>query len=52
MKKSTDKKDHGFIAVLLICLSAFSFIGWYTAETDNEILRKELSYYTGEEIRK
>ena len=40
------------LAVVNLCLSGFLFMGWYFAENDNEILRQELSTYTGTEVRK
>lgn len=46
------KKENIIIAIFLLCITAFSFMGWYSAEADNEILRKELSRYTGTEVRR
>ena len=37
---------------IIFALMIFSFTGWYFAENDNEILRQELSTYTGTEVRK
>ena len=39
-------------AVIFMFLTIFGYSGWYFAENDNEILRKELSTYTGKEVRK
>ncbi|WP_313042036.1 hypothetical protein [Acinetobacter sp.] len=39
-------------AVIFMLLTFFGFSGWYMAEADNEILRQELSSYTGTEVRK
>lgn len=45
--------DHNSLLIgFIFALSIFSFTGWYLAESDNEILRKELSTYTGKEVRK
>ncbi len=44
--------DNNIVSVILFSLTIFSFSGWYFAESDNEILRKELSVYTGQEVRK
>ena len=44
--------DNNIVSVVLFSLTIFSFSGWYFAENDNEILRKELSEYTGKEVRK
>lgn len=41
-----------FFAVLYLVLTTIGFSGWYFAENDNEILRKELSTYIGKEVRK
>ena len=41
-----------FFAVLYLVLTMIGFSGWYFAENDNEILRQELSTYTGTEVRK
>ena len=38
--------------VIFMCLTFFGFAGWYMAEADNEILRKELSSHTGQEVHK
>lgn len=40
------------LIIINLCLSGFLFMGWYFAESDNEILRQELSTYTGQEVRK
>jgi len=40
------------LVIFSFCLSIFLSAGWYLAENDNEILRKELSTYTGKEVRK
>ena len=40
------------LMIINLCLSGFLFMGWYIAEADNEILRQELSSYTGTEVRK
>lgn len=45
-------KDNNIISVVLFSLTVFSFSGWYFAESDNEILRLELSAYTGKEVHK
>ncbi|MDG9993311.1 hypothetical protein N7586_13975 [Acinetobacter ursingii] len=37
---------------LIFGLMIFAFLGWFFAEQDNEILRKELSMHTGKEILK
>ena len=39
-------------AVIFMFLAIFGYSGWYLAESDNEILRKELSSHTGQEVRK
>lgn len=44
--------DNNIISVVLFLLIIFSFAGWYMAEADNEILRKQLSDYTAKEVRK
>ena len=44
-------KINSLLAINL-CLSGFLCMGWYFAESDNEILRKELESYTGKEVRK
>jgi len=41
-----------FFAVLYLVLTMVGFSGWYFAESDNEILRKELSSHTGQEVHK
>lgn len=41
-----------YFAVLYLVLTMIGFSGWYFAENDNEILRQELSTYTGTEVRK
>jgi len=46
------KNESNLIHLLFFFLTIFSFSGWYFAESDNEILRKELSVYTGQEVRK
>ena len=38
--------------VIVMFLVIFGYSGWYFAENDNEILRKELSTYKGKEVRK
>lgn len=40
------------IPISIAVLVMLSWFGWYSAEADNEILRKELSHYTGKEVRK
>ena len=50
--KRHDQQENNVIGTCIIVLVIFLFIGWYTAESDNEILRKELSLYKGEVIRK
>lgn len=45
-------KENNIISTCLFVLMIFSSTCWYIAETDNDILRKELSYYKGEEVRK
>lgn len=45
-------KENNIIAICLLCIMAFSFVGWYFAEVDNQILREELALYVGKEIRK
>lgn len=43
--------DHTtLINKLIFGLMVFAFLGWFFAEQDNEILRKELSTYTDKEI--
>lgn len=45
--------DHNSLLIgIIFALMMFSFAGWYFAENDNEILRKELSQYTGKEVHK
>ena len=51
MKKKTNSKIDSLL-VLLFSTAIFLSVGWYIAEADNEILRKELSSYTGTEVRK
>ena len=46
------KNESNLIHLLFFFLSIFSFSGCYFAESDNDILRKELSVYTGQEVRK
>ncbi len=46
------KNDTSIFAYIFLALTVFSFFGWYMAEQDNEILRKELSIYTNKEIFK
>lgn len=41
-----------FFTVIFMVLAIFGYSGWYFAESDNEILRQELSSYTGKEVRK
>ncbi len=41
-----------YFAVIFMFLTFVGFSGWYFAENDNEILRQELSTYTGTEVRK
>ena len=41
-----------FFTVIFMVLAIFGYSGWYLAENDNEILRKELSTYKGKEVRK
>lgn len=41
-----------FFTVIFMVLVIFGYSGWYFAESDNEILRQELSSYTGKEVRK
>lgn len=36
-------EPNGRLALALILLSVFSFTGWYTAESDNAVLRKDAS---------
>ena len=43
--------DTGYLTLILWILLAFMIAGWYFAEADNEILRKELSIYTGKEFK-
>ena len=50
--KQPDQQENNILGSCIIFLVVFLFIGWYTAESDNEILRKELSLYKGEEIQK
>ena len=40
------------IVYSLIFITCFSLVCWSMAEQDNEILRKELSRYTGTEVRR
>lgn len=43
--------DHiTLINKLIFGLMIFAFLGWFFAEQDNDILRKELSSYTNKEI--
>ncbi len=44
--------ENNKLVLISFCLSGFLFMGWYFAENDNEILRQELSTYTGTEVRK
>lgn len=44
--------DTAYLTPILLVLLIFISAGWYFAEADNEILRKELSQQTGEEVRK
>lgn len=45
--------DHNSLLMgIIFALMIFSFSGWYNAESDNEVLRKELSMYTGKEVLK
>lgn len=44
------KNDTPIFAYIFLALTVFSFFGWYMAEQDNEILRKELSTYTNKEL--
>ncbi len=46
------KNESNLFQLLFFFLTIFGFSGWYIAENDNEILRKELSEYTGKEVRK
>jgi len=46
------KNESNLFQLLFFFLTIFGFSGWYIAETDNEILRKELSHYSGTEVRK
>ncbi len=41
-----------FFLILFSVLTMAGFSGWYIAECDNEVLRQELSVYTGKEVRK
>lgn len=41
-----------FFTVFYLVSTIAGFSGWYFAECDNEILRQELSVYTGKEVRK
>ena len=43
MKIQQPHRESEFFLVLLLLLSIFSFAGWYMAESDNELLRKELA---------
>lgn len=45
-----DTKDT-ILGIAVIFLIALSFLGWYTAEMDNQILRKQVEQYTGEAVR-
>lgn len=45
-------KENNIIASCLFIMLIISSLGWYIAEMDNEVLRQELSLYTGKEIRK
>ena len=51
MKKKANSKIDSLL-VLLFSTAIFLSVGWYMAEADNEILRKELSSHTGQEVRK
>lgn len=46
------KNESNLFLLLFFFLTIFGFSGWYLAESDNEILRKELSSYTDKEVRK
>lgn len=46
------QNENKILAFICIFALSFGYIGWYTAEADNEILRKELSYYKNEDIRR
>lgn len=46
------KNESNLFLLLFFFLTIFGFSGWYLAESDNEILRKELSTYKGKEVRK
>ena len=46
------KNESNLFLLLFFFLTIFGFSGWYFAENDNEILRQELSTYTGTEVRK
>lgn len=50
-KRNLVMSDNNIVSVVLFSLTIFSFSGWYFAENDNEILRKELSQYTSKEVR-
>ena len=45
-------KNQSIIFTCIFALMIFGFMGWYFAEADNEVLRKELSRYTGTEVRR
>ena len=44
--------ENNKLIIVGFCLSIFLYMGWYFAENDNEILRKELSSHTGQEVHK
>ena len=46
------KNESNLFLLLFFFLTIFGFSGWYLAENDNEILRKELSSHTGQKVHK
>lgn len=46
------QNESNLFLLLFFFLTIFGFSGWYLAESDNEILRKELSSHTGQEVHK
>lgn len=46
------KNESNLLQLLFFFLTIFSFLGWYVAEIDNEILRQALSVCTSQEVHK
>ena len=47
---NSHKQPTDWLAWVLILGTVFSFAGWYTAESDNEILRKQALHQTHSEV--